>query len=124
MSATTAAPTSPGETGGDEPSAGGSPQAELDPLVSNGLGSPLCERATVGHELSAASRRDCESSGFVAAAAPTGNFGIDVHIDTGLLGLSSAGLLAIVQNLFVTPVWMALVWAVHALIVIVVKLNL
>jgi hypothetical protein len=116
-STTTTIPTPPDRTGGDEPSAGGSPQAELDPLVSNGLGSPLCERAVVGSELSGASRRDCESSGFVAAAAPTGNFGLDVHIDTGLLGLSSAGLLAIVQDLFVTPVWMALVWVVHALIV-------
>jgi hypothetical protein len=40
-----------------------------------------------------------------------------VHIDTGLLGLSSAQLLVIVQDLFVAPVWMALVWAVHALVV-------
>jgi hypothetical protein len=40
-----------------------------------------------------------------------------VHIDTGLLGISSAQLLAIVQDLFVAPVWMALVWAVHALVV-------
>ncbi|HEY4824176.1 MAG TPA: hypothetical protein VIH49_03925 [Solirubrobacteraceae bacterium] len=67
--------------------------------------------------LSPAARRNCETSGFVAAAAPTGNFGIDVHIDTGLLGLSSAQLLAIVQNLLVAPLWMALVWATHALIV-------
>ncbi|HEY2718179.1 MAG TPA: hypothetical protein VGI52_01015, partial [Solirubrobacteraceae bacterium] len=40
-----------------------------------------------------------------------------MHIDTGLLGISSAQLLAIVQDLFVAPVWMALVWAVHALVV-------
>lgn len=104
-------------TGGDEPQAGGSPGTEADPLVSNGLGSPLCSGPPGGSALSPSSRRNCETSGFVAAAAPTGNFGIDVHIDTGLLGLSSAGLLAIVQNLLVTPLWMALVWAVHALVV-------
>jgi hypothetical protein len=104
-----------GAGGADQ--AGASPPREADPLVSNGLGSPLC-RATLGQgELSAAARRDCETSGFVAAPAPTGDYGIDVHIDTGLLGLSSGGMLAAVQDLFVTPLWMALVWAVHALVV-------
>jgi hypothetical protein len=42
---------------------------------------------------------------------------LDVHIDTGFFGLSSGGLLSAVQDLFVTPLWMALVWAVHALVV-------
>jgi hypothetical protein len=104
-------------SGGDEPQAGGSPGTEADPLVSNGLGSPLCSGPPGGSALSSAARRNCETSGFVAAAAPTGNFGIDVHIDTGPLGLSSAQLLVIVQNLLVTPLWMALVWAAHALVV-------
>lgn len=103
--------------GSEEAVAGAVPQAETDPLVSNGLGSPLCARRSAGAELSAASRQDCETSGFIAAAAPTGNFGIDVHIDTGLVPLGSGGLLSTVQDLFVTPLWMALVWAVHALIV-------
>ena len=40
-----------------------------------------------------------------------------MHIDTGFLGLSDGGLLSAVQDLFVTPLWMALVWAVHALVV-------
>jgi hypothetical protein len=53
----------------------------------------------------------------VAARAPTGDYGIDVHIDTGVLGLSTGGLLSAVQELFVTPVWMAMVWLVHALVV-------
>jgi hypothetical protein len=93
-----------------------SPQ-EADPLVSNGLGSPLC-RGTFGQEeLSAQTRVNCETSGFIAAASPTGNFGIDVHIDTGLFGISEGAFLSAVQDLFVTPVWMALVWAVHALVV-------
>ncbi len=85
--------------------------------MSNGLGSPLCNGAPGGAELSAKSRRDCETSGFVATAAPTGNFGLDVHIDTGVLGLSSGGLLTTVQDLFVAPLWMAVVWTVHALVV-------
>jgi hypothetical protein len=96
---------------------GGSPQGEADPLVSNGLGSPLCKGALGGGELPASGRRDCATSGFVAAAAPTASYGLDVHIDTGVLGLSSGGLMSVVQDLFVAPLWMALVWVVHALVV-------
>ncbi|HEX8715120.1 MAG TPA: hypothetical protein VF706_06065, partial [Solirubrobacteraceae bacterium] len=103
---------------GDEAQASGEGSVgEADPLVSNGLGSPSCRGALGGGELPAPARSDCETSGFVAAAAPTGNFGFDVHIDTGVLGFSSGGLLASVQDLCVTPLWMALVWAVHALVV-------
>jgi hypothetical protein len=105
----------PGRTNGGEEAASGAPQAAADPLVSNGLGSPTC-RGVLGDELSRTSRRNCETSGFVAAPAPTGDYGIDVHIDTGL-GLSSGWLLSIVQDVIVTPLWMALVWAVHALLV-------
>ncbi len=93
------------------------PQGETDPLVSNGLGSPLCARRASSVELSAPSKQNCETSGFIAAAAPTGNFGIDVHIDTGLVPFGSGELLSTVQDLFVTPLWMALVWAAHALVV-------
>ncbi|MGO9319375.1 MAG: hypothetical protein ACLQBY_01020 [Solirubrobacteraceae bacterium] len=103
-----------GTAAGGEEAAGETPQAEADPLVSNGLGSPTCTGALAG-ELSETSRRNCETSGFVAAPAPTGDYGIDVHIDTGVLGISSGG--ALVQELIVTPLWMALVWAVHALVV-------
>jgi hypothetical protein len=102
------------EGGGEET---GSPEGEADPLVSNGLGSPLCKGALGVSEISATARRNCETSGFVAARAPTSDYGIDVHINTGVLGLSSGGLLTTVQDLFVTPLWMALVWAVHALVV-------
>jgi hypothetical protein len=89
---------------------------EGDPLVANGLGSPTC-RSALGSELSASTRRDCETSGFIAAAAPTNDYGVDIHIDTGVVPLNGASLLSTVQNLFVTPVWMALVWLSHALIV-------
>lgn len=87
------------------PSSGG------DPLAQNGLGSPLC--ADVG-TLSAASRQDCASSGFTATAAPTGDYGLDVHIDTGALGFTAATL---EQDYVIGPIWMSLVWVVHALVV-------
>ncbi|MCW3020269.1 MAG: hypothetical protein JWN10_2577, partial [Solirubrobacterales bacterium] len=101
---------------GSEEAAGNAPSAEADPLVSNGLGSPTC-KGPLARELAQSSRRNCQTSGFVAAAAPTGSYGLDVHIDTGVLGISSGGLLSTVQDLVVTPLWMALVWAVHALVV-------
>ncbi len=108
------APSHGAEAGAEEAPEGSRPQA--DPLVVNGLGSPACKSA-LKEELGAAARRDCETSGFTAAAAPTGNFGFDVHIDTGVIPLSGGSLLSLVQDLFVTPVWLALVWLVRALVV-------
>lgn len=99
-----------------EPEEAGSSATQVDPLVANGLGSPTCSSPTA-LELDPAGRRDCQTSGFLASAAPTQDYGLDVHIDTGLLGLGSGELLDVVQDLFVAPVWMALVWAVHALLV-------
>jgi TrbL/VirB6 plasmid conjugal transfer protein len=103
------------ETVAGEEVAGGTPQTEADPLVSNGLGSPSC-KGGLSDELSASARHNCETSGFAAAPAPTGDYGIDVHIDTSALNPTSWGS-TIVQDWFVAPLWMALVWAVHALVV-------
>jgi hypothetical protein len=91
-------------------------QPEADPLVGNGLGSPSC-RAPEREELSPRALRDCRLSGFVAAPAPTGDYGIDVHIDTGVGGLGTEMVLGVIQEAFVLPAWTALVWAVHALVV-------
>ncbi len=102
---------SSGEEGGE---AGG--RAEADPLVSNGLGSPTCA-SSLAVGLDAEARRNCETSGFLAAAAPTGNYGLDVHIDTGIVPVGGSELMTIVQDLFVTPVWMGFVWLIHTLVV-------
>ncbi len=93
-----------------------SAQGDVDPLVSNGLGSPSCKRAQAS-ELSSLDKEHCETSGFVASAAPTDNYGIDVHIDTGPLGVTEGWLSSTVQDVVVSPIWMGLVWAVHALVV-------
>ncbi|HEX5310107.1 MAG TPA: hypothetical protein VFW38_13645 [Solirubrobacteraceae bacterium] len=87
-----------------------------DQLVENGLSSPLCKGA-VAASLSSASRSDCASSGFVGAAAPSNNYALDVHIDTGAFGLSKGGLLSVVQDIFIAPAWGALEWLAHALVV-------
>ncbi|HUN78753.1 MAG TPA: hypothetical protein VMU32_07540 [Solirubrobacteraceae bacterium] len=96
-------------TGADGSSS--APASGGDPLVQNGLGSPLCADAGA---LSAASRQDCADSGFGAAAAPTGDYALDVHIDAGALGVTSATL---EQDYLIGPIWMGLVWVAHAVVV-------
>ncbi len=86
-----------------------------DPLVDNGLGSPLC-REGANAELSQAGARNCRSSGFQAAQAPTGNYGFDVHINTGI-GKWSNDLDTEILN----PVgwsWTLLVALIHLVIVV------
>ncbi len=100
-----------GATEGD--AAASAPASGGDPLVENGLGSPLC--GEVG-ELAPASQRNCATSGFEAAGAPTGDYGLDVHIDTGLLGIE-LGVPTVLQDGVVEPVWMGLVWVVHTVVV-------
>ncbi len=100
------------------PSAGGEEvvQPSLSrPLVSNGLGSPLCRGGGGGVVLSATARANCLTSGFVAAAAPTGNYELDVHIDTGFLELKDV-MATLVEDDLIQPPWIALVWVVHALL--------
>lgn len=94
-----------------EDASASAPPSSGDPLVENGLGSPLCRTPAA---LPASARRNCESSGFEAAGAPTGDYGLDVHIDTGLLGVTSQTLL---QDYVIAPVWTGVVWVVQALIV-------
>jgi hypothetical protein len=109
---------STGTSADAEENQGAGAQGETDPLVSNGLSSPTCKGALAG-ELGSTNTRNCETSGFLAAADPTGDYGIDVHIDVGVFGFSAGGIQSYVQDLLVTPVWTALVWAVHSLVVMV-----
>ncbi len=85
-----------------------------DPLVDNGLGSPLCHAGAEG-DLSQASQSDCQTSGFEAAPAPTGNYGFDVHINTGITDWTSDAD-AIFQDLLEFG-WTVLEAVVHGVIV-------
>jgi hypothetical protein len=87
-----------------------------DPLVDNGLSSPLCKGA-LGGSLSGAAQANCQTSAFAAAPAPTKDYELDVNIDVGPIGLSKGGLLAAIQDTVVVPTWNALEWLVHALVV-------
>ncbi len=109
-------PLAAGTLGVEAEDTSGVPSAEGDQLVENGLSSPLCKGSMSGG-LSSAAQSNCETSSFVGAPAPTNDYDLDVHIDVGTLGLSSGGLLSVVQDIFIAPVWEALVWVVHALVV-------
>ncbi len=86
-----------------------------DPLVSNGLGSPLCRAGTGEGELSSQAVSDCRTSGFEAGPVPTGNYGFDVHINTGVTKVN-ADLDNYLQDLLQLG-WTVLVALVHGLIV-------
>ncbi len=110
-------PTAAGETGAagatEGDAAASAPASGGDPLVENGLGSPLCGEAS---ELPPASQRNCATSGFEAAGAPTGDYGLDVHINTGLLSVELDAA-TVLQDDAVEPAWMGLVWVVHTVVV-------
>jgi hypothetical protein len=114
--APTGPPLSPVAPQADGESTAGIPSGAGDPLVENGLSSPLCKGSTAPG-LSSAAHSNCQTSDFVGAPAPTGNYALDVNIDVGPFGLSKGGLLSVIQDVFVTPLWNALVWIAHALIV-------
>jgi len=93
------------------------PSGSTDPLVENGLGSPVCRDYAARGGLSPAAAADCRTSGFVAAAAPTEDYALDVHIDTGAFGIGENTFQVAAQDYLIGPVWMGLVWVVHALVV-------
>ena len=102
-----------GMTPEEEASASASPSGG-DPLVDNGLGSPLCGKGTRA-ELSQAGQSNCSSSDFEAAQAPTGDYAFDVHINTGVANAGNY-LSEVVQNAAQWG-WMLLVAIVHGVIV-------
>jgi hypothetical protein len=84
-----------------------------DPLAGNGLGGALCTRPS---SLSARARARCAASGTVSAGAPMSHWGFDVHIDTGMFGISGRTFLAAFQSLVLTPGWWLLAWLTQALL--------
>jgi hypothetical protein len=120
--ATGKAPSKPPLTSSSTAAGGGEAEAEQgagvgDPLVSNGLGSPLCRAGGGEGDLSSQATSDCRTSGFEAGPVPTGNYGFDVHINTGVTKVN-ADLKNYLQDLLQLG-WTVLVALVHGLIVMV-----
>jgi hypothetical protein len=101
--------------GGEEEASAAGMSSAGDPLVSNGLGSPLCRAGAVEGDLSQASQSNCQTSGFEAAPAPTGDYAFDVHINTGATKWTNDAA-ATFQDLLQLG-WTVLEAAVHGVIV-------
>ncbi|HEX4106556.1 MAG TPA: hypothetical protein VHX88_00390, partial [Solirubrobacteraceae bacterium] len=107
-------PTAPTTPPTSDPAAGQATGSGGDPLVANGLGSPECEGAPA--DLSPSSAANCRASGFTAAPEPIDDYAFDVHINTGITDLTG-DVDSIFEDLVLTPVWTALLWLVHGVIV-------
>ncbi len=108
-------PSTEAKIGGETGTSSSALSSAGDPLVSNGLGSPMCH--DVEAVLSRTSQNNCRTSGFEAAPAPTGNYAFDVHINTGIAKWDNDAA-AMFQNLIQLG-WTVLVAAVHGLIVMI-----
>ena len=91
--------------------------ADGSPLAGNGFGSPSCTSTLLTAQLSDAERTNCDVSGVDVAPDPLSNYAIDVDIPSGLDASFSDDLYTVVQDLLVTPVWTALVWLIHVVLV-------
>src|ERR1700690_425150 len=87
------------------------------PLAANGFASPSCTAPTLTPQLSAAQRTDCIVSGVDVAPVPLSNYAIDLDIPSGLGASFGDDLYTVVQDLLVTPVWTAVVWLIHVVLV-------
>jgi hypothetical protein len=96
---------------GSEESEPESAAAGEDPLVRNGLGSPLC-RMPAG-EISSAAAAECRTSGFVGSSAPSQDYSFDVNIDTPL----GVNVDTVLQDYVVRPIWIFLTWLVRLVLV-------
>jgi hypothetical protein len=102
-----------GLTPGEEASASVSTSGG-DPLVDNGFSSPLCGTGADA-ELPPEAARACRISHFDAAQAPTGNYGFDVHINTGVTDVANDVDAEVLNG--VQWSWTLLVAVVHGVIV-------
>jgi hypothetical protein len=91
--------------------------ADGSPLAGNGFGSPSCTSQVLASQLSDAERTNCAVSGVDVAPDPLSNYAIDVNIPSGLDASVTDDLDTVVQDLLVTPVWTALVWLIHVVLV-------
>lgn len=96
---------------GSEESEPESAVAGEDPLVRNGLGSPLC-RMPAG-EISSAAAAECRTSGFVGSRAPSEDYSFDVNIDTTF----GVNVDTVLQDYLVRPIWIFLTWLVRLVLV-------
>ena len=87
------------------------------PLAANGFASPSCTSELLTAQLSDAQRTNCGVSGVDVAPVPLSNYAIDVNIPSGLGASTTDDLYTVAQDLLVTPVWTAVVWLIHVVLI-------
>jgi hypothetical protein len=94
-------------------------QAAVDPspLAANGFESPACTSAQLEAQLAPAERTNCAVSGVAVAPVPLSNYAVDVDIPSGLSASSHEDIDSVVEDLFITPVWTAVVWLDHVALI-------
>jgi hypothetical protein len=97
--------------------AGDASPVPSSPLASNGFQSPSCTTPALAAQLSVAERTNCAVSGVAVAPVPLSNYAVDTNIPSGIGASIDDNLDGIVQELLVTPVWTALVWLVHVVLI-------
>jgi hypothetical protein len=97
--------------------AGAAAPVAASPLAANGFESPSCTSSTLAAQLSPAERTNCAVSGVAVAPVPLSNYAVDIDIPSGLSASGGEDVDSIVQDLFVTPVWTAVVWLVHVVLI-------
>jgi hypothetical protein len=68
-------------------------------------------------QLSQSEQTNCAVSGVAMAPVPLSNYAVDIAIPAGLDASSGDDIDSVVQDLFVTPVWTALVWLIHVVLI-------
>jgi hypothetical protein len=94
-------------------------QAAVDPspLAANGFESPACTSPQLEAQLAPAERTNCAVSGVAVAPVPLSNYAVDVDIPSGLTASSHEDIDSVVEDLFITPVWTAVVWLDHVALI-------
>jgi hypothetical protein len=108
---TTTAPTSTPAAGAEESQVA---NGSADVLSANGFQSYDC--LSGGSGLSSVQQQDCRSSGAPWQPEPLGNYLFDIHINTGITAFG-ADIASAFENLILTPIWLAILYALHAILV-------
>jgi hypothetical protein len=90
---------------------------DASPLAANGFESPACTSPQLEAQLAAAQRTNCSVSGVAVAPVPLSNYAIDIDIPAGLSASFHQDTDSVIQDLFVTPVWTAVVWLDHVALI-------
>src|SRR5580700_7005120 len=96
---------------------GVSAPVDASPLAANGFESPSCTSPQLEAQLSAAERTNCSVSGVAVAPVPLSNYSLDIDIPSGLNASWHEDIDSVVEDLFITPIWTAVVWLDHVALI-------